>query len=258
MKKLLYNLINHFSAFILGIIVGFMLHSEAVAKPIDLHKQSKVEGLSGTVDASYSRETGNSDKTQSDAEGYTQFLKKNAYILAFAAEGEITQEAGREDGQSNLAHIRYRRFYSSFLGLEAYLHHEENSNRNLTFSHVIAAGPYLRIFNSPFALLDVGAHLALEWEKHKLDGSEYANRTYQYASIGFQLPQQLLLGHSVQYEPKIAEASDFRIFNISSIKVKANKYVNLGFDLDQMYDSNPATNTSNKDVKLKAVLGVEW
>lgn len=258
MTKLLYKFINQFSAFILGIIVGFMLHAEVVeAKPISLHKQSKVEGFTGNVDASYVRSAGNFEKNDISGNAYTQYLKKNDHVCALAVEGEY-KERSYETTESRLAHARFRKFYSSYLGLETFLHHEVNSQKNLTSSYVLAAGPYLRAFNSPYLLLDVGTLLAAEQEEYKVDDDEYALRNYHYASASFRLPYQILLGHTVQYEPEFANESDYRLYNISTFQVKATKYVSVGFNLDQMYDSEPASNTSSDDFKLKATVGVEW
>ncbi len=158
-------------------------------------------------------------------------------------------------------HLRERVTLSCLWRWEAFAQHEFDQFRRLSLRTLVGTGPALQIVNEPTVALLAGASYMYEYERldHR-DGVSDSGARYDehrlnlYLTGREKLVENVAFVHTLYVQPRIDEASNYRLLGEASLEVALSKRfaITNGFVVD--YDSRPPQGVTSWDTSLRVGL----
>lgn len=221
------------------------------------------EGLSGTVKASADWRTGNISFLFLAANAALRF-RKGPHLGVVLVRGERKTSGDAVIVSRTFEHLRYRYDISERLLGEAFLQHEFDGVKRVNIRAVAGAGPRLSIVESDRIRAGIGVAYMLEYERIQDDGeldagdSEIAHRASSYLAGSYALAERVQLVETFYIQPRLTDASDYRLLSETSAVIKATKKVSISTSFNIAYDSSPPETIKKTDSALITSVTVEF
>ncbi len=148
-------------------------------------------------------------------------------------------KAGKTDFvNAGYQHVRYNYKIHKRWTLEAFTQTQYNPVLRLDFRYLLGAGPRLRLLKREHARIYAAALYMYEFDDIKGDPADvHEHRISSYVTFTFLLFKNGELISTTFYQPKIGDASDYRIANDSSLEIHINKHLNFKSTFNLLYDT---------------------
>lgn len=170
----------------------------------------------------------------------------------------FSQVEANEFLNTGFQHLRYNYRADSLWTGEAFAQAQYNKPLNLDLRLTLGAGPRFTALNSDKWRVHLGVALMLEDEKdadgeHLLQGrnSDYVAATLKFSTLAS-------LTTVVYYQPKIFDASDFRVAIESGLHIQVTKRLTLESRLNLLRDSAPPAGVSELSYNWNNLFGYRF
>jgi len=235
-----------------------ILCTNTYATPININNITDKEEYSGSLELSYNRQSGYKDKTEFSTEITSQY-KSTKHLFFGQFNDKLLTNQGQEDGSKMIRHVRYRYYLPYSLGFETYAQREWDTNKELMDGMIYGAGPFVQLVDSPDYKAILGtAHV----EEHELylDYFEYEkkSRTYSYVAVSARVPGFFKVQTLFHSENNINKSSDYRVYNISTLKFRSVHNISFGLNYQTSYANIRSTQVVKKNSEVTTTLGIDF
>jgi putative salt-induced outer membrane protein YdiY len=213
------------------------------------------EGLSGSVELSFSNRTGNTDLLEAGAAGRLGWRRGRRTTL-FVTDVSVGKARDATTINKGFAHLREVYRITPRLAWEGFLQHEYDKFARLSARSLVGTGPRLTLLDRPGG----AAHLGLAWmeERERLDlpaGSpdprtDHAHRASAYLALEGRVSDRLSLHDTAYVQPRIGRARDVRVLNEAGLRVALAGSMSLKVSFSLRYDGEPPTGVKHLDTDL--------
>lgn len=239
-----------------GLALGLLLPAVAGAQVnTERLRGGAKEGVSGSVEASFENDTGNTDLAEG---GLSLGLhwRGGPHTALFVA----SVDAGRgRDGTTvnkGFAHLRGGRDLTDRIMWEAFVQHEYDRLARLTARSLVGTGPRFTLVERGKTAVHLG--VAYMFEREKIDvlaGSGEApvqrnHRVSSYLAVTVGSGSRVSFGNTVYVQPRIGEADDVRVLEEAGVKVGLVGRLSLNVALTVRYDGDPPAGVKYLDTAL--------
>jgi len=216
-------------------------------------------GLSGNIAASYSGESGNTDKDETDLSGKLQYDNGRKSLAFIQGTYEWSQSEDVKTEDDKLAHVRYlHKLRGETLYGEIFLQFYENVFREIDHRWLMGGNLRWRVLNSSgWGKLYVAGGAFQEEVNYTEDFLEEDNsmtRINSYLAYTHPLTEKSEFTMIGYYQPAFESAGDYyAAFDAElSLHVMSNMSLSLSYELD--HDSRPPEGVEKNDQDIKASL----
>jgi hypothetical protein len=151
----------------------------------------------------------------------------------------FSQVEANEFLNTGFQHLRYNYRADSLWTGEAFAQAQYNKPLQLDLRLTLGAGPRFTALNSEKWRVHVGTALMLEDEYDTDDAHLFQGRNSSYVSATFKFSALASLTSVVYYQPKVFDASDFRVAVEGGLLINVTKRMTLEGRLNLLKDSSP-------------------
>ena len=229
-----------------------------------LTKAPPTDGATGEVSLKLSWREGNNPLL--DVGGSAVVLVRRGRVLGLAlARGEYGRNAGLTLTEKTFEHLRARITLDCHWKWEAFVQHELDRFRRLSFRAVAGTGPAFQLFDDKTIGVLVGAAYMFEAERlaqraDTLDSGreDVTSRVSLYVTGHEDLTSAVSIIQTVYVQPRILEPSDLRVLGELAVQHKLSKHVALKDSLVIAYDDSPPDQVKRFDSALEVALLVSF
>jgi len=225
-----------------------------------LRRNGAPEGVSGSVTASLTAETGNTDFVSVEATTRADWVTSSAATLLIA-EGGLGLLSDERFSSSGLLHLRQVWWVSGWIAPEAYGQLNYDRSQLLDFRALAGAGVRLKVTEGAWGSLGAGVSLMLEREELGLppeavhDDRTQKVRNSTFVALRAVGGEQLVISSTTYVQPALSDpVDDLRILENLRGSVSITGYLALTVSFDLRYDSGPPDDVEPMDTKLKTGL----
>jgi len=229
-----------------------------------LAKAPPADGVVGEVSLKLSWREGNNPLF--DIGGSAVVLARHGRVLGLGlARGEYVCCRGPASTEKTFEHLRSRFTLDCHWRWEAFVQHELDRFRRLSFRAVAGTGPAFQIFDTATIGMLVGAAYLFEVERlDRRDGTidagreDVTSRVSLYVTGHEDLTSAVSIIQTVYVQPRILEPSDLRVLGELALQHKLSKHIALKDSLVVAYDDSPPDQVKRFDSALEVALLVSF
>lgn len=136
-------------------------------------------------------------------------------------------------------HFRYNYKVHKLITLEAFTQTQYNPVLKLDFRYLLGAGPRFRLLKKEHARIYAAALYMYEYDNVMGDAVDiHEHRISSYLTFTFNLFKSCDIVSTTFYQPRLGDATDYRIANDSSLEIHINKHLNFKSTFNLLYDTN--------------------
>lgn len=219
-------------------------------------------GLSGAISGSADWRTGNVDFLSLTATPLARYHSGDHLIIGLAQMNHKTSNDATIISRF-FEHLRYRYQASDRVIAEVYGQHEYDGVKRLRLRALAGAGPKFEILRHKAYGLNLGVSYMLEYEALQDDGppdsgvTDLQHRNSTYVLGHYEVDDRVQLIETLYYQPRLTDASDYRLLNATQISFKITEKFSFATSLNISYDGNPPDTIKKLDTALKSTLTYE-
>ncbi len=221
------------------------------------------EGVSGSVTGSADWRTGNTNLLVLGAAGVVRY-RCGDHLWLGIVKGDFGKSAGTRIIAKTFEHLRYRyRFHPRLFG-EVFAQHELDQFRRLATRALAGAGPMFSLVSRDQVSVGLGVAYMLEYEKLRNDGaidagaSDVQHRLSSYVTAHVEIDDHLEVIETAYAQPRLTDASDYRLLSESQLVVKATAKISLTTTFSVAFDNAPPATIKKTDTALKSAISVSF
>ena len=245
---------------LLIIIIEIVTSNNCVCQIVNMESQryhTDTTGWAGSIGGNFALTNYGQKIFDVDANAHLQYKSKKSLYLFLGGYGFL-----KGDKQSyvdySFLHLRYNYKLTKLLRLEAFTQLQQNVITKIQFRYLIGAGPRIKLVESNKIKLYMGALPMYEIEKERGVAALIRNwRCSNYLSLTFIPNKQTELTTTTYYQPVLFVASDYRLLNQSTCKIKAGKKIAVVIRYNYQYDASPAAGVTSETYTFGTGLQVD-
>jgi hypothetical protein len=239
-----------------GVALGLLLPAAAGAQVnTERLRGSAKEGLSGSVEASFENDTGNTDLAEGGLAVGLHWRRAPRMALFVAS---VDAGRGRDETTVNkgFVHLRGGRDLSERVMWEAFVQHEYDRLARLTARSLVGTGPRFTLVRRGKTAVHLGVAYMFEREKvDVLPGSgepevQRNHRISSYLAVTVGEGERVSFGNTVYVQPRIGEVDDVRVLDEAGVKVGLIGSLSLNVAFTVRYDGDPPGGVKYLDTAL--------
>ena len=225
-----------------------------------LSREAPPEGISGSLNANLSAQTGNTDFVQLGISGRV-YRVDGAVTTMIVGNGGLGFVGRSRFSSSGLFHYRKTYRYSSWIWPEWYAQANYDRSQLLKFRTIAGGGARTPVSAGRWGEIGAGISLMLEDERLDLpDTASHARRTTTVRSstfLSFRLVADQLVVTSTSYiQPRLDDFGDLRVLHDLSLATPVTDRLAMTVSFDMRYDSGPPDGLAALDARLRT--GLTW
>jgi len=203
-------------------------------------------GWAGSVGGSFALTNYGQKVFDVDANAHVQYKSKKSLYLFLGGYGFL-----KGDQQSyvdyGFLHLRYNYKLTKALRLEAFTQLQQNTITKVQFRYLVGAGPRYKIVDNSKIRMYIGSLPMYEIEKETGVSQHITDwRCSNYLSFTLLPNKQTEFTTTTYYQPVMFDATDYRLLNQSSLKIKAAKKVAVVIRYNYQFDASPAAGVTRE------------
>lgn len=172
--------------------------------------------------------------------------QKDLHRFVFLNDLGISNVGGKSILNSGYQHLRYGYKHHPRLNFEAFVQHQYNKPMKMDFRGLLGAGERLKVIEKDKNRVYLGLSLMLEHERARADQLYYTDLRFSgYINCYLDLTHEIYFVNTFYYQPKIGNASDFRLADEGSIVVKIKKWLSFTTSINILYDTKQPPGVTN-------------
>ena len=225
-----------------------------------LAKAPEKDGAAAEVSAKLMWRTGNNPLIDLGGSGAV-VVRRGRVIGLVLARGEYGRSNGVTLTEKTFEHLRARVTIDCRWRWEAFLQHEFDRFRRLSFRAVAGTGPALQLVDKPTLALLAGAAYMFELERLDrrmgvTDGGEQrvSHRASVYLTGHEDLSSSVSIVETVYAQPRLDDPADIRVLGELGVQSKLSSRIALKDSLVIAYDDSPPEQVERLDTALEVSL----
>lgn len=225
-----------------------------------LSREAPPEGISGSLNANLSAQTGNTDFAQLGISGRV-YRVEGPVTTMIVGNGGLGFVGRSRFSSSGLFHYRKTYRHSTWIWPEWYGQANYDRSQLLKFRMLVGAGARTPVSTGRWGEIGAGQSLMLENERLDLpDTASHAQRTTAVRSstfFSFRLVADQLVVTSTSYiQPRLDDFGDVRVLHDLSLGTPVTDRLAMTVSFDMRYDSGPPDGLAALDARLRT--GLTW
>jgi len=250
------------------VVLVLLLASSAHAQIVNVQGAlvNVPEGVSGTAEVKFDWREGNNALFDLNGTG-TLRIKQGRVLGLVLARGGYGESRGFVLTRKSFEHARTRIRIDCRWRWEAFVQHEFDQFKRLTFRAIAGTGPAFQIFETSdheFGLLAGVAYLfnyeRLDTRAGTIDAGKTLNehRASFYLTGKQQLSSHVTLIETIYAQPRLDAFSDLRMLGEFTVQTKLHKNIALTNGITVAYDGAPPDAIRTYDTELKVGVLITW
>lgn len=246
----------------MGVVLSLVFLSAPANAQVNAEKLRKeTNGVSASVDGTFSVRSGNSDLVDLGSSGRIDYRDNNRYVFLV---GRVSY--GKNDGSTysnaSFGHLRFNQTLSKLVIAEAFGQLERDAFTLLQLRTLVGGGVRLRYVDTDGVKIVHGSTIMHETERLDPEKVEIhpdhvsTFRWSNYASIIGRISDVVVLSSTSYVQPRLDDFGDIRLINDSSVEVEINQNLSLITTLSLRYDSRPPDAIESTDLSVRNGLRV--
>lgn len=234
------------------------VHGQVDVQP--LSREAPPEGLSGSLTANLTAQTGNTDFAQVGLRGRVYRVEGNVTTL-MVGNGGLGFLGRNRFASSGLFHYRKTYAVSPWILPEWYAQMNYDRSQLLKFRTIAGAGARTPVSEGRWGEVGAGLSVMLEDERLDLpDTASHARKTTTVRSstfLSFRLVASQIVVTSTSYiQPRFDDFGDIRVLHDLSLATPVSDRLAMTVSIDMRYDSKPPDGLAGLDARLRT--GLTW
>ncbi len=236
------------------LIILFLLTSAAQAQIVNIENQrlqAKENGWLGSIGLNMTYIKNTREIWQIGSRVRVQYHQDKHTALWLSELNFV--KAGQSDFLNNgFEHLRYNYELtdSGRLVVEAFRQMQYNKVQKIKLRSLFGAGFRYNVIDRDSAQVNLGLHAMYEFEELSNEESNRHFRMSSYLSFDFQFNKNLGINSITYYQPDIANFTDFRMSNETSLRTKITEKLDLKVIFRVTYDEKPPEGVPQNTVYL--------
>ena len=217
-------------------------------------KSLEEDGFTGSLSVSFNATGGNTESIRWSNAG-TFVYKTGKHLSFLLISASMGEKSGSRFINKGMGHLRYNYELSGLVSWEIFLQSEYNEFTLLNHRELAGTGP--RFSFAAGKNFDAAAGIALMYESEVLDNGNFKDyssdifRGSSYINMEYSVSESISLSNVVYFQPGLADFSDYRILNDTSIVCTLNNSITFFTSLNYRFDSEPPSGVKNYDYEIK-------
>jgi len=235
--------------------------AQAIVNIEGLRGDTSAQGLSGSLNLSFSGAEGNTKKFATTTGIHLLWRRPQSSTLMIASH-DYGSSNGIRDTNKTFIHIREVIPRDDSLAYEGFVQGERNEFTRMLLRTLVGGGVRLRLHESDSsdARLGIGAFYSTEkLEDDPLysdNGTERLWRGNLYLAAEYHASATVKLESTSYYQPALDDTGDYRLLEQASARFTINDHLALRLSLDVAHDSRPPQSVDKTDVNYRS--GLEY
>lgn len=203
-------------------------------------------GWSGSLDGSFSIQQNSKLFYNLGFRPRAQFKNRKNYILAIG-DVSYTGSQGQTYANSGMIHFRYaRRIKNGPWKWESYTQTQYNQLLDQKNRTIVGTGLRWKFVDTNHIRGFLGSSVFYEYEELRVEKTFHNDvRWSNYISWFLPIKKIINFTGTTYYQPLLKDFSDFRFSGNYGLSIIVSKHLDLRFDMNLFYDSNPPENVLN-------------
>lgn len=216
--------------------------------------QAEQEGFSGSLEASFTQRTGNSESLLSGL-GARLAWARDPWLWFLLGDLRLGSSRGNTFLNRGFFHLRGIREHSPSLAWEGFVQHAYDQFARLRGRSLVGSGPRWTLVGEDEGALHLGIAYMVEWERLRVSPgdpdapSTRAHRISSYLSGRLPLGKTLDVENTLYVQPRIGNPSDVRVLNEASLQWKGNAPLGFRIGFTLRYDGEPPSGVKKLDTE---------
>lgn len=243
------------------LILFYTQTTHAIVNVSDLHLTDYQAGYSGNIAANLSSLSGNSNQQQYEL-GSTMRWIENSHSLFLLLDRSYGESESQPYVDKAFIHMRNIWQRDNDFAWELFMQVEDDQFARLSARYLVGAGARFSYQSETKLKIHLGTGLFAEQENlfnsgtTTDGGTQTLNRANLYLVLQYKLDKQLTLVSSTYFQPDLANTSDYRLLEQTSLKYKLNQSMSIKLNLDIKQDNDPPQSIKTTDNGLN--IGLEY